>query len=63
MKVKNLELDDFDIFAEQIANAVFNDSSTKNNKGLLLESYLEILRSKILKKMEELGEHNEEHHT
>lgn len=40
-----------DIFAEQIAKEVNKDFSICNNQDLLIESYLQILRSKILKKV------------
>ena len=42
--------------AEKIANEVLGDTSEKNNNGLLLESWLQIIRSKILKHIEVLKE-------
>lgn len=42
----------FDEIAEKIANEVLGDTSEKNNNGLLLEAYLQILRSKVLKEIE-----------
>ena len=48
---QSITLENLDVISKQIANAINDDFSEKNNEGLLVESYLQIIRSKILKEL------------
>lgn len=53
---QQLDFEKIDAFAHQLALKIYVDYSQLNNNGLLLESWLQIIRSKILKHIELLKE-------
>lgn len=53
---KDFDFEEINVFSRQLAKKIYIDYSQSNNNGLLLESWLQIIRSKILKHIEVLKE-------
>lgn len=53
---KDFDFEEINVFSRQLAKKIYVDYSQSNNNALLLESWLQIIRSKILKQIEVLKE-------